>query len=128
MTNENEYQEQVREVEYEQWAEEWEGCMRGGQLTHIETGPLVDKFVKEGKKAIPFVLERMTKKRLWYIPLEKIIEKEFNERIEPTEKFMNSPEVPDKDFIEAKFAFLEGHRLACLNWARKNKYLPEEKE
>lgn len=123
---ENINHESDRNPQYDEWANEWEEDMKRGQLTHIRVHPNVQKFVEEGKKAIPFIIERMIKKRLWYIPMERIIENEFDEEIEPTEKFMDSPEIPDEDCIEAKFDFLEGHRLACLNWAKEHNYLPKE--
>jgi hypothetical protein len=124
---ENVNQELDRNIRYGEWANEWEEEMKRGQLTHIRNHPSVDLFVKEGQKAVPFIIERMQQKRLWFIPLEKIITEEFGEEIEPAEQFVDSPEVREPDYIEAKFEFLEGHRLACLDWAKKNGYLPKEK-
>jgi hypothetical protein len=113
------------EKKYLEWAEDWENYMPRGQLTHIRVHPAVEMFVSEGKKAIPFILERMKEKRLWFLPLEKIILNEYDEEIKPDEKTSDNTIVED-DPVEAKFANLEGYRTACFNWARKNKYLPEE--
>jgi hypothetical protein len=115
-----------KEVTYNQWAEEWNDQLVKGQLTHIQAHPSVGKFVKEGQEAIPFILKKLLDNRLWYIPLEKIIYNEFDERIEPHEEEIQKP--VSKDPLDAKFAFLEGHRTACVDWAIKNGCLPKGKE
>lgn len=127
MSENSEQWVQTNEVEkkYLEWAKDWEDYMVRGQLTHIRVHPAVEMFVNEGEKAIPFILNRLEEKRLWFLPLEKIILNEFDEVIKPIEN-VSSKVVEEEDPIEAKFAHLEGYRTACFSWARKNKYLPEE--
>lgn len=119
--------EAERKERYDAWANKWEGEMTRGQLTHIQNDPAVEMFVDEGKVAIPYILDKLQGNRLWYIPLEKIIENEYDRVILSSED-LGPDKFVDKTLIDVKFAFLEDHRVACLKWARKNKFLPEPEE
>lgn len=114
-----------RKERYDTWAKEWEGEMTRGQLTHIQNNPVVEMFVNEGKMAILYILCKLQENRLWYIPLEVIALNEFGDEIVPDK--IDQTNIPvSEDPIEAKFSFLEGHRTACMEWARDNGYLRRE--
>jgi hypothetical protein len=114
-----------RKERYDTWAKEWEGEMTRGQLTHIQNNPVVEMFVNEGKMAIPYILCKLQENRLWYIPLEVIALNEFGDEIVPDK--IDQTNIPvSEDPIEAKFSYLEGHRTACIEWARDNGYLRRE--
>ena len=103
-------------TELEQWAREWEGTHGNWQLTHIRNHPRVESMVKLGKEAIPFVLEKLEKNRLWYIPMEEIIRREFDEDLEVTDN-----EGEPEGISGGRYTHLEGYREACQRWAEENK-------
>lgn len=108
---------------YLQHANDWESEFIRGQLTHIQSHPSVEFFVKQGKEAVPFIVEKLLKNRLWYIPLEKIIRKEFDVSIRDTGKVSYPLGSGYNKDLDNRLDHLEWHRQECLEWAIKNGYL-----
>lgn len=118
--------ENVNLGEYEAKAKAYEDEMIRGQLTHVRNCEPAKYFLDQGAQAVPFILERLKSKILWYIPLEKIITDVFDEEIEEAHVQGNIEESADP--IENKYSYLEGHRIALFEWAKKRGYLSEEQK
>lgn len=118
--------ENINLTDYETKAREYEDEMIKGQLTHVRNCEPAKYFRDQGARAVPFILERLKSKILWYIPLENIVLDVFDEEIENAEIKENTKEYTDP--IENKYSYLEGHRVALFEWAKKRGYLSEDQK
>jgi len=118
--------ENINLEEYQIKARAYEDEMIRGQLTHIRNCEPANYFRGQGARAVPFILERLKSKILWFIPLQNIITDVFDEEIEEAEVQKIREESADP--IENKYSYLEGHRIALLEWAKKRGYLSEEQK